>query len=158
MQTLAKKILGIDPGYGRLGWAVIKGNGLLEAGCLETSKDQPHEKRLKIIGRGLEDIIKKHKPDALAIEKLFINTNQKTATKVAETRGVILYMARDLPIYEFSPPEVKLAICGYGRADKKQVAKMARLIFKTDKSLKDDALDAIAIAFTASGRLFTSPK
>lgn len=156
MPTSDKKILGIDPGYGRMGWAIIKGNELLEAGCVQTSKDKPHEERLKTVGREFAGILKKHKPDVLAIEKLFLNTNHKTALKVAETRGVILYLASALPIREFSPPEVKLAICGYGRADKKQVEKMARAIFKINHELKDDALDAIAIAFTASGKLSTS--
>lgn len=151
-----KKILGIDPGYGRMGWAIIKGNELLEAGCVETSKDKSHEERLKAVGREFTGMLKKHRPDALAIEKLFLNTNHKTALKVAETRGVILYLASGLPIYEFSPPEVKLAICGYGRADKKQVEKMVRAIFKINQVLKDDAIDAIAIAFTASGKLSTS--
>ncbi|MEK7566674.1 MAG: crossover junction endodeoxyribonuclease RuvC [Patescibacteria group bacterium] len=153
LKLKSSKILGIDPGYGRLGYAILESGKLIDAGCFETSKDTAFEDRLQEVGRHLKELLAKHKPDALAIEKLFLNTNQKTAMRVAETRGAILYLAHGLKIAEFSPPEVKLAVCGYGRADKKQVAKMIKLIFKTDDSLNDDALDAIAIAFTASGRI-----
>lgn len=148
-----KKILGIDPGYGRLGYAVLERSGLIEAGCFETSKDLPHEERLGAACDGFKKLLKKHRPEVLAIEKLFLNTNHKTAMRVAEVRGAILSLARGLQIKEFSPPEVKLAVCGYGRADKNQVSRMVKIIFKTDDSLNDDALDAIAIAFTASGRI-----
>ncbi|MEK7598845.1 MAG: crossover junction endodeoxyribonuclease RuvC [Patescibacteria group bacterium] len=148
------KILGIDPGYGRLGYAVLEKNGsgekLLVAGCVETPKNQQFEKRLQKIGAELKKILKKYHPDALALEKLFLNTNQKTAMRVSETRGVVLYLCGDGAIYEFSPPEIKLAVCGYGRADKKQVEKMIGLIFKIQKNIADDAIDAIAIALTAS--------
>lgn len=147
------KIIGIDPGYGRLGYAVLDSGKLTEAGCFETSKDSLYEDRLREVGGKFNELLKKHKPDALAIEKLFLNTNQKTAMRVAEARGAILYLASGLKITEFSPPEIKLAVCGYGRADKKQVARMIKLIFKNTGSLNDDALDAVAIAFTASGRV-----
>jgi crossover junction endodeoxyribonuclease RuvC len=147
------KILGIDPGYGRLGYAVLEKNGsaenLLVAGCVETSKNQQFEKRLQKIGTELKKIIKKYRPDALALEKIFLNTNQKTAMRVSEIRGVVLYLCGNAVIYEFSPPEIKLAVCGYGRADKKQVKKMVELIFKIKKNLSDDAIDAVAAAFTA---------
>ena len=153
MPISSKKILGIDPGYGRMGYAILESGKLVKAGCLETSKDSAYEDRLQEIGRRFSELLKEHKPDALAVEKLFLNTNQKTAMRVAEARGAILYLANGMKIAEFSPPEVKLAVCGYGRADKAQVARMIKLIFKTDDSLNDDALDAIAIAFTASGRI-----
>ena len=148
-----KKILGIDPGYGRLGYALIIKDRLLEAGCFETPKNMPYENRLQAVRGFFENLLKKHQPALLALEKLFLNTNQKTAMRVAETRGAVLSLAQGLEVREFSPPEVKLATCGYGRADKKQVEKMVRLIFKTSLTLNDDALDAAAIAFTAQGRI-----
>ncbi len=150
---MSKKILGIDPGYGRMGYAVLDSGKLIEAGCFETSKETPYEERLRSAAGHFKKLMDAHQPDVLALEKLFINTNQKTATRVAEIRGILLYLAGNALLYEFTPPEIKLAVCGYGRADKKQVAKMVKLLFKTDDSLNDDALDAIAIAFTASGRL-----
>lgn len=148
-----KRILGIDPGYGRLGYAVLEGKNLIEAGCFETSKNTAHEKRLRELGEGLKKIIRLYRPEILAMEKLFLNTNHKTAMRVAEARGIVLYLADKLEIKEFSPPEIKLAVCGYGRAEKKQVERVVRMIFKTDENLNDDAIDAVAVAFTASGRL-----
>jgi len=147
------KILGIDPGYDRLGYALVDGDKLETLGCFETDRKKSYEERLADAGRGFEKLVKKHKPDVLAIEKLFLGKNKKTAVKIAEVRGVILYLASNLPVYEFSPPEVKLAVCGYGRADKKQVSKMIKMIYKIDGNPKDDALDAAAIAFTAKGRI-----
>lgn len=151
------RMLGIDPGYGRMGFAVLersnKKETLIEAGCIETSAASPHDERLEIIGDSLKKLISKHRPHGFAIEKLFLSANQKTAMRVAETRGVALYLASGLPIYEFSPPEIKLAVCGYGKADKKQVEAMVRLIFKPTGPLLDDAMDAIAVAFTALGRI-----
>ena len=151
------RVLGIDPGYGRLGFAVLdrrdRRETLITAGCIETSPQESYEKRLNIIGRALEKMVLDFKPTAFAIEKLFLSVNQKTAMRVAETRGIALYLASHLPIYEFSPPEIKLTVCGYGRADKKQVENVIRMIFKPEKNLNDDALDAIAIAFTALGRI-----
>lgn len=152
---MGKRILGIDPGYGRMGYAIIEKSDegqekLIIAGCIQTSKQELYEKRLQKIGKEFKNLLKKYNPDVLAIEKLFLNTNQKTAMRVVETRGVILYLAKNLQVYEFSPPEIKLAICGYGRADKKQVEKMVNLIFKIETPLKyDDAVDAVAIAFTS---------
>lgn len=147
-----RKILGIDPGYGRMGYAILQGEELIDAGCFETPKTMPYEERLRAVGMHFKKLVSQYRPDSLAIEKLFLNTNHKTAMRVSEARGTILFLAQNMKIHEFSPPEIKLAICGYGRADKKQVAKMVRLIFKPDDSLNDDALDAIAIAFTAAGR------
>src|SRR3989338_1893655 len=147
------KILGIDPGYGRLGYAVLENGALADAGCFETPKNMAHEERLGIMAKGFKKLLRQHKPEMLAIEKLFLNTNHKTAIRVAEARGAILSFAQGLEIREFSPPEIKLAVCGYGRADKNQVGRMVKMIFKTADGLNDDALDAVAIAFTASGRI-----
>jgi len=146
------KILGIDPGYDRLGYALVNGDKLETLGCLETDRNKTYEERLADIGREFGRLVKKLRPDALAIEKLFLGKNKKTATKVAEVRGVILYLSQGLPVYEFSPPEIKLAVCGYGRADKKQVSKMIKMLYKINGNPKDDALDAAAIAFTAAGK------
>ncbi|QQG45919.1 MAG: crossover junction endodeoxyribonuclease RuvC [Candidatus Niyogibacteria bacterium] len=150
---MGRKILGIDPGYGRLGYAVLENGALSDAGCLETPKEMAHEERLRVVGKHFKELIRAHKPEVLAMEKLFLNTNQKTAMRVAEARGTMLYLADGLEIREFSPPEIKLAVCGYGRADKKQVERMIRMIFKTREALNDDAIDAVAVAFTASGRI-----
>lgn len=151
------RILGIDPGYGRLGYAILERDNakekLITAGCIETPPSDTYEKRLETIGRTLETLIRDFNPSGIAIEKLFMSTNQKTVMRVAETRGVALYLASGLAVYEFSPPEIKLAVTGYGRADKKQVEAMVRMIFKPAGSLRDDAIDAIAIAFTAFGRI-----
>src|SRR3989344_2193092 len=148
-----RKILGIDPGYGRLGYAVLENDKLLDAGCFETAKNMEHEERLSFMADGFKKLLLKHKPEVLAIEKLFLTSNHKTAIRVAEARGAVLSAASGLEIREFSPPEVKLAVCGYGRADKQQVGRMGKMIFKTADGLNDDALDAIAIAFTAAGRI-----
>ncbi|MBI2507119.1 MAG: crossover junction endodeoxyribonuclease RuvC [Candidatus Niyogibacteria bacterium] len=134
-----------------MGYAVLENGALSDAGCLETPKEMAHETRLAAIAGGFKNLLEKYKPDILALEKLFLNTNHKTAMRVAESRGAILSLAQGLEIREFSPPEVKLAVCGYGRADKKQIEKMIKIIFKTDLSLNDDAIDAVAIALTASG-------
>lgn len=146
-------VLAIDPGYERLGVAILekeKGNkeNLLFSECFETSKKDPHTKRLLQIGQRIEDVIKKYSPDFLAIENVFLQNNQKTVMYVSETKGIILYMAEKykLSIKEYSPPQIKLAVTGNGRADKKAIIKMVPLLIKTLKKIeKDDEFDAIAI-------------
>ncbi|KKU85023.1 MAG: Crossover junction endodeoxyribonuclease RuvC, partial [Parcubacteria group bacterium GW2011_GWA2_47_9] len=103
-----RKILGIDPGYGRLGYAVLENDKLLDAGCFETAKNMEHEERLSFMADGFKKLLLKHKPEVLAIEKLFLTSNHKTAIRVAEARGAVLSAASGLEIREFSPPEVKL--------------------------------------------------
>jgi len=153
-------ILGIDPGFERMGCAVLEkspgGEKLIYSTCLISSRSDAHEKRLLVLAEGLKKIIKKFKPDTMAIEKLFFTANQKTALKVAEARGVALLLAaeNDLKVLEFTPLEVKMAMTGYGRAEKDQVRKMvlAMLKINTDKKFAsssgklDDEIDAIAIA------------
>lgn len=158
MPTSATKILGIDPGYGRLGYAVLENSKLVDVGCFETPKKMAHEERLSVMAGGFKKLLKQHRPEVLALEKLFLNTNHKTAMRVAEVRGAILSLVRGIEVREFSPPEVKLAVCGYGRADKNQIGRMVKIIFKTPDGLNDDALDAVAIAFTASGRIRSFPQ
>lgn len=152
------KILGIDPGFDRLGVCVLEKNGnketLLYSTCIITSKKDDFGARLGAIGKELETILKKHKPSELAIEKLFLAVNQKTVMNVAEVRGVILYLSymHGLSIHEYSPPEIKVAITGYGKATKDDIAHMVpKILGKTfEKGLLDDEVDAIAIALTHS--------
>jgi crossover junction endodeoxyribonuclease RuvC len=150
------RILAIDPGYERLGIAVIeKEKGGKEkyvfSECFKTSKDLAHADRLSALTREIEIVIRKFQPKALAIEKLFLATNHKTAMMVSEARGAILSSAAEagLKAYEYSPPEVKLAVCGNGSADKKAIIKMVPLLIAIPRSVKiDDEFDAIAIGLT----------
>ena len=120
-------ILGIDPGFDRLGWAVVKKQQgdffVLNASLIQTKREEDYQKRILQIGEKLDKIIAEYRPDGLAIEKLFLTKNQKTALKVAEVKGVIIYLAAkaNISCFEFTPLEIKSAICGYGKADKKQV-------------------------------------
>lgn len=152
-------ILGIDPGFERMGCAVLEksstGEKLIYSSCLVSSRNDAHEKRLLHLAKGLKKIIKDFKPDTMAIEKLFFSANQKTALKVAEARGVALLLAAEnnLKVVEFTPLEVKMAMTGYGRAEKDQVRKMAQAMLKIDgKGKLDDEIDAIAIALTCPAK------
>jgi len=150
------QIISIDPGYEKLGIAVIekekgKKEELVFSECFRTSARLSHEARLYLIGLEIESVIKKHKPIVLAIENLFINTNQKTAMRVAETKGVLIYVARKngLIVHEFSPPQIKLAVAGHGHADKKAMMKMIPMLIRIKKEIKeDDEYDAIAVGLT----------
>ena len=151
------KILGIDPGFERLGVAIVEKEKntketVVFSECFKTSSKLPFEDRLVLIGEEVKNIIKKYKPDVLAIETLFLTTNQKTVMHVAEARGVVLYEAANagLKIFEASPPQIKIATTGYGKATKEQMIKMVKLLVEIDISKKsDDELDAVAIALTA---------
>jgi len=153
-----KRILGIDPGFERLGIAMLeknknrKGERVVFSECFKTSAKLDFSERLNLIGEEIRKIIKEYKPEVLAIETLFLNTNQKTVMRVAEARGVAVYEASQagLKIFEASPPQIKIAITGYGRANKEQIKKMLAMLVPIDNSIKsDDELDAIAIALTA---------
>lgn len=152
-------ILGVDPGYGRLGYSLLKKEGgkeeLIDYSCIETSsKKEKNERFLEVAGK-MEKIIAKHKPDVLAIEKLYFTTNQKTALSVAEIKGIIIYLAlkNKMKIVEYSPLEIKVAVCGYGKAPKSQVEDMVKMLIKTPKTIKlDDTADAIALCLTCSAR------
>lgn len=151
------RILGIDPGYERLGIAIIEKDAnkkevVVFSECFKTNPKLSFEERVFLIGERIVEIIKKYKPKTLAIETLFLTSNHKTVMRVAETRGVIIYEAKKagLNIFEVSPPEIKTAVAGYGKADKKQVMKMVKLLVKIENGkTSDDELDAIAIALTA---------
>ena len=153
-------MLGIDPGLGRMGYAIIKTGGqqaiLSECGCITTPKNTPDPARLLEIKRDLQAIIKKWKPEILCIESLFFAKNATTAMGVGQARGVALLMAAEsgMEIIEMTPLQVKMAITGYGKADKTQVQKMLQTILKLPKIPKpDDAADAAAIAWAGIGRI-----
>ena len=156
-------IAGIDPGYERFGIAILKkGTGhdkdeVIFSDCIRTSAKLPFQDRLFEIGTELESIIQKYKPDALAIEKLFFTTNQKTALSVSEIKGMTTYIAKrnKLPVFEYTPLEIKSAVVGYGKATKDQIQKMLMLLVKGNKKWEekeaiDDEYDACAVALTCS--------
>jgi crossover junction endodeoxyribonuclease RuvC len=152
------RILGIDPGFERLGIAILeksKNNNreqVIFSTCFKTSAKLEFSERLKLIGSEVQKIIKKYKPEILSIETLFLTTNHKTVMHVAEARGVVIYEASNanLQIFEASPPQIKIATTGYGRSDKTQINKMVKMLVDIDdKITSDDELDAIAIALTA---------
>lgn len=148
-------ILGIDPGYAIVGWGLVeyKNNSFspLRYGAITTDAEMDFNERLEVIFDDLNEIIEAFKPEAMAIEKLYFATNQKTAIMVAEARGVILLSAKrkGLPIYEYTPLQVKTAVTGYGKAKKPQVMEMTRRLLKLPTVPKpDDTADALAIALT----------
>ncbi len=150
------KIISIDPGYERLGLAIIdkeksKKEELIFSECFKTSAKLSHHERLSLIGNRIKEVIKKYKPEQLATEKLFFSGNQKTAMMVSEARGVILYTGSSLglSIFEYTPNDVKIAITGYGRSEKKQIIDMVKKLIEVKKDTKsDDEFDAIAIGLT----------
>lgn len=149
------KIIGIDPGTGILGFGVIEVKGtklkMIDAGVIRTPAHTPHDERLQEIFDGLTEIIKETKPDVLSIEKLFFTKNITTAMTVAEARGVSILVGRQakLPIHEYTPPQIKQTLTGYGKADKKQVQEMVRIQLGLKEVPKpDDCADALAAAIT----------
>jgi crossover junction endodeoxyribonuclease RuvC len=149
------KILGIDPGFARVGWAIVESEKLKvkseKFGCIETSKNIDTQDRLVEVYKQVCLLIKKYKPDALAIEELFFTNNAKTAFKVGEARGVIILAGaiQKIPVFSYTPLQVKIAVTGYGNADKTQVGKMVKAILKLKEMPKlDDTVDAIAVALT----------
>ena len=152
-----QRILGIDPGYGRIGWGVIEGGGNtwkhVAHGCIETDKALPLVPRLASIQTYLQDVMAQYNPTHSAVEELFFYKNVTTGIGVAQARGVILLSLHlyNLPIVEVTPLQVKQAITGYGRAQKGQVQQMIKMLLCLPKKpLQDDAADALAVALTAS--------
>ncbi len=146
-------ILGIDPGYAIVGIGVIEYVGnkfrLITYGAITTEAHTPTSARLKTIYSELDACLAKYKPDAVSMERLYFNTNQKTAIKVAEARGAMAVCVtnRGIPIYEYTPLQVKQAVTGYGKADKQQVQNMVKILLNLPVIPKpDDAADAIALA------------
>jgi crossover junction endodeoxyribonuclease RuvC len=151
------RILGIDPGYGRLGFGLIEKTGselrAIDYGCLETLADKTFSERLLEVAGCLKEIIKQAKPDLMAIEELFFFKNLKTAINVAQSRGAVLLLAAEvgLPIMELTPLQIKQSLSGYGRADKQQIQKMVQVILKLkEKPRPDDAADALAAAIAGA--------
>ena len=155
-------ILGIDPGFARTGYGVVeeknKNLRMLDYGCLSTPAGLIFEKRLKKIHEGLNDLIKKFKPDVCAVEKIFFCKNAKTAIDVGQARGVVILTAaeKNLKILEFTPLQVKQFITGYGKAEKQQVQKMIKILLGLKEIPQpDDAADALALAIAGSNNFLT---
>lgn len=153
-QFNAMRILGIDPGYGRLGYAIIdvvRGKPkAITYGVITTAPKTPMSDRLLEIAADVRGVIAKYAPERLVIEELFFAKSTTTALKVAEVRGVMLLLAAEsgLEIFEVKPNAVKLALTGYGKADKRQMQDMVKVVFDLKKAPKiDDAADALAIAW-----------
>lgn len=147
------RILGIDPGYAIMGWGIIdmKGNNFkaIAYDSLTTDSKTPKAERLKQLYDGLNEILDEYKPQAVAIEELFFNTNSKTVIMVGEARGIALLACanKNVPIYEYTPLQIKQGLVGYGRAEKKQVQNMVKTILNLEKVPKpDDTADALAAA------------
>ena len=155
--TRSKIVLAIDPGFDRIGLAVMKLERdkpkLLFSQCLETDSKKARSERLLSIGQKIKSLIKKWRPRALAIETIFFNTNTTSAIGVSEARGIIIYEAAraGVEIFEYGPQTIKIAVTGYGKADKVQMEAMVkRLVNLSEKSSKrlDDEVDAIAVGIT----------
>lgn len=149
------RVIGVDPGFGRCGIAVMDDTSgkpeLCFSTCVETSPKDPYQLRLRTIADAVSDIIERFSPDEIALEEVFFSRNQKTAIQVAETRGAIIYLAslRGIPVSEFNPGKVKIAVAGDGRADKSQIETMVRRLIQLTKEPDfDDEFDAIALCIT----------
>lgn len=158
-------ILGIDPGTATTGFGIIDHAKtqakLVDFGVIATKKGLSDVSRLEILAGDLKQLIKKYKPAAVGVEKLFMSSNQKTVMTVSQARGVVLLVCQQqgLPIFEFTPLQVKNFICGYGKADKKQVQYIVQKTFKLKTVPKpDDAADALAIAVCAGHYFALSTK
>lgn len=149
------KVLAIDPGYDRLGVAIMEyQNGkefLYHSTCVITDKNSPLSDRLVTVGNTIASLIKEYTPDTIAIETLFFNKNITTAIGVAQARGIIIYLAKNAgcTLYEFGPQEIKVAVTGYGNSDKRAVYDMVtRLVPNVPTKAHDDEYDAIAVGIT----------
>ena len=150
------RVVGVDPGYDRLGVAVVEfaedgKETVLHSTCIETDKKAALDDRIHALGTAFTEILEKYSPDTLGIETLFFNQNRTTAIGVAAARGVIVYLAKqhNCVVYEFGPQEIKVALTGYGKSDKKAVTEMVgRLVRNVPDNALDDEYDAIAVATT----------
>ncbi|MCA9368500.1 crossover junction endodeoxyribonuclease RuvC [Candidatus Kaiserbacteria bacterium] len=149
------KVLAVDPGYDRLGVAVLElvnGKELLHySTCIESDKSTPLQERLKFVGDKFQALLVEYIPDTVAIETLFFNQNVSTAIGVAQARGIISYLAQlgGCKVYEFGPQEIKVAVTGHGGSDKKAVIDMVRrLVPQAPQKALDDEYDAIAVGIT----------
>ncbi|MDD2935232.1 MAG: crossover junction endodeoxyribonuclease RuvC [Candidatus Pacebacteria bacterium] len=150
------KIISIDPGYERIGIAIIEKlerekEVLIYSDCFKTSSKLSLNERFFLIGQEINKVIKEYEAEALAIETLFFTSNKKTVMGVSEARGVIMYQAmlNKIPVFEYTPLQIKIAVTGYGKSDKKQVTDMVTRLIKIEKEIKhDDEYDAIAVGLT----------
>ena len=156
------RILGIDPGIATIGFGLVEADrgkvSMLNYGVISTPAGLPLSKRLYQIDQDMEELIAKLKPDVIAIEELFFNTNITTGISVAHGRGVLLCAAErnGIPLYEYTPSQVKLSVTGYGKAEKRQVMDMTRRLLQLETIPRpDDAADALALAL-CHARSFTS--
>ena len=147
------RILRIDPGYAILGWGVIEKKGSsfipIAYGSLETDKDMPMPERLKVLYSGLMEIIAEYEPEEASVEELYFNNNAKTAIFVGQARGVALLACINsgVELFEYTPLQIKTAMTGFGRAEKKQIQSMVKMILNLDSVPKpDDTADALAAA------------
>jgi crossover junction endodeoxyribonuclease RuvC len=150
------RVLAIDPGFGRCGVAVLEGSGanaaLVYSACIETAAGERFSDRLLFVANEVIRLIEAYTPETIAIEELYFTNNAKTALHVAEVRGMLMYLAasRELPLVEYNPLAIKIALTGYGRATKEQVTKMVEKLVKLPKkTMRDDEYDAIALGLTA---------
>lgn len=149
------RVIGIDPGYDRLGVAVMELSSgteiLLYSTCIESDRATSLPERLLYLGQSFERLIREHQVSTLAIETLFFNQNHKTVMGVSQVRGMLIYLARvaNCAVYEFGPQEIKIALTGYGKSDKKAVIDMVtRLVSNAPEKALDDEYDAIAVSMT----------
>lgn len=149
------RVIGVDPGYDRLGIAIMElidgSERLIHSECILTDKQSTLPERIHTLGIRFSELLEMHAPDTLAIETLFFNKNRKTAIGVAQARGALLFLAKthSCQVYEFSPQEIKIAITGYGKSDKQAVIDMVtRLVPDAPKGVLDDEYDAIAVGIT----------
>jgi crossover junction endodeoxyribonuclease RuvC len=150
-------VLGIDPGTAALGYGIVERRGgrlrMVDAGCLETSPELPLPERLLAVHRLVTEQLELHRPDLLAVERLFFSRNAQTAFAVGQARGVVLLAGAEagVPVREATPNEVKIAVTGYGAADKEQVGRMVAVVLGLDAPPRpDDAADALAVAIWAA--------
>ncbi len=148
-------VLGIDPGYALMGWGVVEAQGsrmrLVDYGCVETYAGTPMQHRLRSLYLGVRDLVNIYRPDDVAFEELFFAHNVTTALMVGAARGAAIIAATEYTeqLYEYTPMQIKQAVTGSGRADKKQVQQMVRLLLHLKETPQpDDAADAIACAIT----------
>jgi crossover junction endodeoxyribonuclease RuvC len=153
-------ILGIDPGTATTGYGVLESEGgrlkMITYGCVLTSKELVMAERLNILGKELEKLIHQFNPEVMAIEELFFFKNKKTVISVGQARGVAVFIGKNcgIDVHEYTPLQVKQAVTGYGRADKKQVQAMVKNILKLKELPKpDDAADALAVAVCCSSSI-----
>lgn len=151
------RILGIDPGFGIIGFGVIdkenSGLSVIDYGVITTPKEMPFNERLRVIYDSMNALLDRYKPEQVAIEELYFNKNITTGIKVAEARGIILltFQQHKLPIFEYTPQDIKLALTGQGRATKHQMQFMVKTLLRLTKIPRpDDAADAVAVALCHS--------